>query len=145
MNISDATARLVSTLNGFSGNRLSRREDLAVLLELATTENLPDDFERLCFLAKFVTNAARVMQRIGREGEGYEKMAGEFSRSVEEASQLIQSLLKDAPAEEQQRFRTSYFALNSRSLEGLLGLLHDLSWYKNWKIDNRGKGATGKA
>jgi len=134
--LSEETSRSISILNAYAGGRLLRADDLALLLELSRRNSTLDDFDRLTFLAKFASNAHRIMQRIGTSGEGYDKLAREFGSSIEEVTALVQRLIHSAPEEDKRRLASSYLQLSVNALDELLSLLSDLSWYKNWKIDH---------
>ena len=136
MQLSKPTVNLLASLDAFSGRKLTRRDDLGALLELAAIHNRHDLLNELSFLAKFVSKTHGIMQRIGVHGEGYDKISGEFTAAIKNSIALVNSILANAPAEERQRFASRYLALTPASLQDLLALFYDLSWYKNWMIDH---------
>jgi hypothetical protein len=77
------------------------------------------------------------MTRIGRNGEGYDRLASEFSEAVAKTRDLVTSLISESPGDVRKRFADTYLALTQEGLENLLSLCHDLSWYKNWLIDTK--------
>lgn len=94
-------------------------------------------FERLIFLAKFVTRTFEVMNRIGSDADGYDNLAREFRENTERAGELVKELLGSAPRAVQDRFAERYLTLNQESFRQFLGLLGDLSWVKNWCVDGK--------
>ena len=136
MNISDATKEFLQTLDKFSRGKLTRREDVGTLLEIAEIHGMRDQLTRLSFMAKFVSRVYGIMKRVGKDGEGYDKLAGEFRTNLEEAGVLTRLLVEKAPDAERKHFEASYFALTQDGLQNFLALLHDLAWYKNWQIDH---------
>jgi hypothetical protein len=126
----------VERLNDFSGGALTHPGDVALLLDLARTQGKKATFERLAFLSKFASRARGIMQRIGRDGEGYDALARELSTSLTEITGLVRELLKGATDEERERFVAEYLPMTPGGVANIFVLLADLSWYKNWKIDH---------
>ena len=94
-------------------------------------------FERLIFLAKFVTRTFEVMRRIGSEADGYENLAKEFQENTERAGTIAKDLLGSTPQSVQDRFADRYLRLDQESFRRFMGLLGDLSWVKNWCVDGK--------
>lgn len=137
MRLSPETSSLLFRLRSFSGNRLTREQDLGTLLELGSASDRTAILEDLSFLAKFLSRTHGIMQRIGAKGDGYDALAREFQDSLQRASGLIRQLLEGAPAEVRQEMTATYLGLSHECLANLLALLYDLSWYKNWLIDHQ--------
>src|SRR5512141_435511 len=137
MRLSPETSSLLFRLRSFSGNRLTREQDLGSLLELGSASDRTTILEDLSFLAKFLSRTHGIMQRIGAKGDGYDALAREFQDSLQRASGLIRQLLEGAPAEVRQEMTATYLGLSHERLANLLALLYDLSWYKNWLIDHQ--------
>jgi hypothetical protein len=133
--------RLLGELRTLSGGRLRRESDVRLLLGAARTGGRQAEAGELGLLAKFLHRTHGIMQRIGRDGEGYGRLAEEFGRSLEKASGLARGLMETLPPPERDRMLREYLTLSPASLERLLDLFHDLGWYKNWLIDN-GRGHT---
>jgi hypothetical protein len=137
MNLSPSTATLLAELETLSHHQLRNKDDLGILLELGTGQKGTETLERLGFYGKFVSNSFRIMQRIGKDGEGYEKLEREFRSTTEKGKALLGELLHFAPEEIRRRFLVSYVDMTPGSLQNLLSLFQDLSWYKNRMIDKR--------
>jgi len=137
MELSPATDSLLSELESFSGGKIKHRPDLGILLESGRTAPAREILDELGFYAKFLHRTHGIMSRIGRDGEGYERLAHEFSGAVEKTRTLISSLLAGAPEEARERLTATYLSMSRESLENLLSLCHDLGWYKNWLIDTK--------
>lgn len=136
MDISETTRSLVARIEQFSGNKLTRVEDFRTLVEVAAGAGRMRDLDHLCFLAKFLVKTRGIMQRIGPSGEGFDTLSGQFSKSLAEAVQLLRELLSGSSPPVEHHFTATYLGLDQTSLQNLMNLLHDLSWYKNWQIDN---------
>ena len=136
MIVSQETASLVESLEGYSEQKLRHAGDLAVLIELSRLRNLPEVLDELCFLSKFLVNTRSVMERIGRGAEGYDKLSFQFAENLEKASAFVRLLVKEAPEEIKSRFAATYFGMTENAVGSLMELLYDVSWLKNWKIDH---------
>ena len=139
MQLSVEATRLITTINSYSGHKLSREEDLAMLFEVAFRSELMEQFDRLAFLGKFASKTHRIIERIGRNGEGYDKLSKEFGAALEEITTLLHTLILRAPEDEQVRFSTNYLKTSLEGLRNLLLLLSDISWYKSWRTDHPGE------
>ena len=129
------TLKLLADLGALSGNRLTRMTDLGVLIDLGTAPAAQGTLKELSFLAKFLSRTYGIMKRIGTGGNGYGTLLTEFNENLRKASALAQELLAAAPPDVRMRFQSTYFSLTPDAMENLLALLYDLSWYKNWLLD----------
>ena len=138
MQLSDATLSLVAELDALSSGRLTRRDDLGLLIELGARGGHQAMLEELSFYSKFLSRSHGIMNRIGRDGEGYDRLSSEFMNALERARSLLRTLAGGAPAPIRERMEGMYLELTPSSLEAMLALAYDLSWYKNWLLDRRG-------
>lgn len=136
------TVRLLDELDALSGRRLRRREDFAVVLDAGMSPSQHEALADLAFSAKFLTRAQEMLRRIGRDGEGYDRLAAEFSAHLEKAGGLLRAVLGAAPAPARSDLEARYLSMTPASVENLLGLCADLRWYKNWLIDRRSGAST---
>ena len=136
MTLSQTTKMLLSKINTASGNTLQCSMDLGVLIEISTHggQSLLDD---LAFSAKFSTKSFELMRRIGKDGDGYEKLEQEFSAQVEKSRMTISKLLEPADAMTKSHFGSRYLAMDTLTMQNLMQLFHDLSWYKNYRLDTK--------
>ncbi len=137
MRLSPSTSTLVDALDAFSQHKLTRKNDLGVLVELATQSNAMKTLDELSFTAKFLSRTYGIMQRIGTLDKAYDGLSRQFAEQLEKAEALGRSLLLHAPAGTQEQFASTFYARSPEALERHLALLYDLSWYKNWLIDHR--------
>lgn len=163
MQLSPPTSTLVDALDAFSRHKLTRKNDLGILLELALHTDrgtgspeprgrvLPDSAGRgtategsaaealreLSFTAKFISRAYGIIRRIGPEDPGYDALRQQVAGQLERAEELGRALLQGAPVDTREYFLSTYYTRSREALERHLALLYDLSWYKNWLIDHR--------
>lgn len=145
MQHSDATEEFLRMLQRFSGGKLTRTQDLGTLIELGRREGMDNILSELSFVAKFLSRTHGLMARIGREGEGYDKLAQEFGSGMERARVLVEALVAAAPDVVRQHFHATYLSMTQPGVQNLMALYYDLSWYKNWLIDSGKPGGAGIA
>jgi hypothetical protein len=136
MELGASTSSLLALLDRFSGGKLTRRDDLGFLIELANVHRRTGELDELSFLAKFLMKSRAIMARIGPEGDGYERLSREFSDTLPHAQDLLRALLQPAPEDVHDRFENTYLLLTPDALTAFLALAYDLSWYKNWRLDH---------
>ena len=131
------TTGFLAELESFSGRKFSYKEEIGSLIDESRASGRMQVFEDLVFFAKFLSKSFDIMKRIGPDGEGYGKIAGEFQSTVEKSATLMKTLVKDSPQELKQRFTGAFFRLDPENLSALMNLMRELAWVKNWMIDGR--------
>lgn len=130
-------SRFLEELAQFASRELPYRNDVGFLLARAKQLGDVQSFEDLIFVAKFVSKSIDVMRRIGPDADGYQKLATEFSENAKRARILAKSLVEHADAADNRRFAGEYFGNDQVSFDRFLGLLSDLGWVKNWRVDGK--------
>jgi hypothetical protein len=136
MTLRQSTKTLLSEINTLSGNTLKRSMDLGALLEIADLQSRQPLLDDLAFSAKFIVKSFDLMQRIGKDGNGYGKIAEEFTAQITASQRMLKQMLEQADAMTKAHFTGNYLEMNTLTLENLMQLYHDLSWYKNYRIDH---------
>lgn len=137
MEIRNETRQFLHDLERHAGKKLFFPEEIGNLVDLARTPGKLELLEDAIFHAKFITKSYGVMKRIGADGEGYGKMAGEFQASMEKVSTLLRTLVKESPDDVKGKFVRIFFSLDQESMSRLVNLLHDLTIVKNWRVDGK--------
>ena len=127
---------LLALLERHAGRPFARRDDMKIILEAAVARGRAENLDRLSFLAKFLVRTHGIMKRIGRDGQGYDRLAAEFGENMESARRLLLDFLCHAPEPARRVMETRYLAMTPAALDEILVLLQDLSWFKNWRIDH---------
>lgn len=112
------------------------REMMTLLVDRAS-EGMAQVFLDACFQAKFVVRTQEVMRRIGKDGEGFDKLSAEFQAGAERTSTLLRTMVKDATGPVKGRLTGSYIDLSPENFQRFLELCSDLSRIKNWEVDGR--------
>lgn len=127
---------LLALLERHAGRPFARRDDMKIILDAAVARNRAEDLDRLSFLAKFLVRTHGIMRRIGRDGQGYDRLTAEFGENMASARTLLQDLVRLAPEPARRAIETRYLAMTPAALEEVMVLYRDLSWFKNWRIDH---------
>jgi len=130
------TTQLLAALDALSGNRLTRKDDMGLLIDTAVQNDRQQLLNDLSFHAKLVVRTHGIMSRIGKDAEGFENLSREFTSGVERASNMLHTLAHCALPEQRTRIDSTYLQRTPEGLGNLLSLLADLGWYKNWLIDH---------
>lgn len=137
MTPTSSTLSLLAALDTASRGQLKRRDDLGLVLDLGASPEQSAALDDLAFRSKFLTRTFGIMRRIGREGNGYERLESEFAANMDVVRSHLRSLFAGAPDDVRERLSSSYLAMTPAGLSDLMALLGDLAWYKNWLLDSK--------
>lgn len=137
------TTQFLENLQQHFNRRLRFLQEVGFLLDESNRQGLDQPFRDAMFQAKIATKTREVMNRIGREGEGFDKLSVEFQVSIEKVSTLLKTIVKESPDEIKHLFVNNFFSLDQAGFNNLLGLLEDLGWLKNWELDDKPLPLTG--
>ena len=82
MLLSPSTSTLVDALDVFSQHKLTRKDDLGVLIELAMLSGAKAELHELSFTAKFISRTFGIMRRIGAQDKSYEGLSRQFAEQL---------------------------------------------------------------
>jgi hypothetical protein len=135
--ISPKTWDFVRQLNDFSAHKLTHQDDVATLLELVRTKDQKDKLEEIAFLAKFLSNTYAILKRSNTDALGYDKLSQEFQSNLDRVIGILKEIVAEAPSTTKEDFSSRFFSMTASGFENLMNLLYDLSWLKNWIIDQK--------
>jgi len=133
--VDPATLETLKSLDALSSHSLLRRDDLAILLDVAAASGRQDVLDTLCFEAKFVSQSIRLLERVGMAAADVQRLKQELASSLERAGSSLRMLLSATGDAERVRMEDEYLALRPDAAQNLITLCHDLRWYKNLQID----------
>lgn len=137
MTVRPETLDFIRELERSSDHKLWFPDDVGHLLEAARRHQAMEVFEEAMFLAKFITQSAGVMKRIGPDGDGYDKLSLEVQVGIRKASLLLKTISESCPDDVAQLQSTMFFAVNHEALERFVKLIADLALVKNWVLDKK--------
>ena len=118
-----------------NGKSFSFRQHVMNIIEVSCLSEMSDTFYRLIFLGKFLHNTNNMMNRIGKEGEGYEKLLNEFIDRTNEVVNILKKFV-DVTSEEIRNELQNYKNIQTESgFKNFIKLMEDLSWLKNFELD----------
>lgn len=131
MKLSDDTLKVLDFLDNYSEGGIRKRNDIALLLEIAASLNLYELFNNIVFTGKSVWNLSKKMKKIDPNQEGADLVRNEFARQLDEFKKLLTNLLIQSDDQElQERFDTIYFVITQGAVKNLTDLSHDLAILK---------------
>lgn len=138
MKLSEDTLQVLEFLDNFSEGSIRKRNDIALLLEVAATYNLPEIFNQLVFTGKSVWNLSRKIKKIDPNQEGADLVRHEFSKQLEEQKRLLAMLVNQSEENEIiERFDTIYFVITQGAVKNLTDLAHDLAVFKDLQSQSK--------
>jgi hypothetical protein len=137
MELQNGTTQFIEDLQKHYGRTLSFPLEVGFLIDQTNLQGLNQPFLDAIFHAKFAIKSREVISRIGRDSEGFDKLSSEFQTSVEKASTLLKTIVKESDDAGKQHFVREFFSLDQASFSRLMLLFEDLSWVKNWDVDGR--------
>lgn len=137
MTISTDTENVLNFLNDAAGHGLRKRNDLAVLLELAAEHDAFEEMNALAFNGSHLFNLYTTLRKAAPGSQGYPNLEREFATAVETLRDLLARVLLEAEEEDVERFNSQYYALTQGSLRNLVDLAHDLGVLKAVQNDRK--------
>lgn len=137
MDVQLTTAQFIEQLQSYANRSNLFPREVEQLINATNQRGLEQIFLDAIFHAKFATKTREVMNRIGRDGEGFDKLSAEFQKSIEKVTTLLKTIVKESPEDVKKHFVNDFFAMDQKSFSNLLKLLEDLSWVKNWEVDGK--------
>lgn len=131
------TEQFLAALELYANRKFRFGKEIGILLDEAQKTGKTQIFEDIAFFAKFLAKSYDLMKRIGPDGEGYDKVAGEFRSSMEKSTTLLKTLVKETPDEVKQQFSGKFFHLDQESLSALMNFMKEMAWVKNWMVDGK--------
>ena len=130
------TETYLANVEHYVSKKFHYRFEVGILIDIAGERSLRPQFEELLFLAKFATNAYSILQRSGIESEQTDKLSAEFSSALKKFPSMISVLTSDAGPEITHAFQKTFFNRSEETMKRLMVFLAELSWIKNYLLDN---------
>jgi len=126
------TANLVEEINVFSEQKLKRKDDLKILLEMSFKNEKSALLENLLFTAKYIRGLERVLKKgsMNPEISNIEQIKQDYTNNIKKLIDQIKELISFADTEVNSYFEERYFKLTQEGFQSLSELLEDLEWTK---------------
>ena len=126
---------LLDDIERVSGKQFQYRSEIEFLMSVAHLRSMETLFSELTFYAKFITSAFTLLQRAGIGSEEVRKVATEFEVTIEKASTLTKTLVKESSDPMKHEFTTRFLSQPPAGLSSFVSLMRELSWIKNYTLD----------
>lgn len=131
MKISEDTLAVINYLHEAIEGGLRKRNDVAVVLELAAASDDAETFNSVTRLGTGAWKVYSTLRRVKPGDEGYRLLEEEFARQVNDLRENLAVLVNTADDETLKRFDEIYFGMTQGVLRNLVDLSHDLSKIKD--------------
>ena len=125
----------VKELEVYSKPKLLHPSEIAELLQAVSDSGAEKELEELIFQAKFISRTREIINRVGPDADGYDKLSLEFQSGIKKAVSTLDSILKKSSDRHALKIKSLTDSEDTEKLNYLMDLFHDLSWIKNWQID----------
>ena len=136
MTIHQETKEYICAVEKFVHRKFQFKSEIEALIELDRVGAMRQVLEDVLFYAKFLSNAQAILNRTGANDDNIKKLKAEFEKKLEEISELLRRLLNGSPEDFKGKFDSRFFPLTPDCMNNLLSLLYELSWIKNYQLDN---------
>jgi hypothetical protein len=135
MNLRSETEKYLSTAERFAGKKFRYRLEIGLLLDFAERGGIAPDFEKLIFLAKFITRGFDILRRSGIVADETKNLSDEVQKNLEQVTVLLRKLCAVDPAESSALFGDRFFSLSHESMMTIQELLSELTWIKYYSLE----------
>lgn len=118
----------------FTGNLLSRKDDVHKLISVAIANKREEEFEKLTFTAKYICGMFRVVKKAPGipEVTSFENIQKDLSENLNKGMEQLKALVALSSNSEQNYFENNYFALTKENFRNLSQLFSDLEAVKKY-------------
>lgn len=135
MIISADTEQVIAVLEEHSQGGLRKKNDMAVLLEIAATHDQAEPIMQIIRTGTGMWKVYGTLRRLQPGAEGYPLLEREFATQMNTLRQLLADIMQHADDETLQRFDDVYFGMTTGVIRNLVDLAHDLSKLKALQQD----------
>lgn len=146
MNLSSSTSTLLEDIIKFSGNKIKKRDDVALILELTSSEENAQLLKDLVFTAKYLNGLGKIIHsglpnltnnnpqaiKSSVREDSIEKVRHEYKINLQKFSSQLKDILNNSSIPEISDFRNRYLAMTQESMVNLTTLIYDLCWVKKY-------------
>ena len=135
MKFRDDTEKYLNAVERYAGKRLQYRTHIATLIDLAVRGQHQVVFERIIFLAKFITRGFDILRRSGIVADETKNLADEIEKNLREVTGLLRTLCAIDPAASSALVLDRFISPSPDSVAALGELLAELTWLKNFSLE----------
>ena len=138
MEISKDTQNVDNTIESFTEKKLQKKNDFSVVMELAVTNMLIDDFGEAVFNGTAFFKLSKSLNKIDPNDASSINFKSEFENYLELFKQNIITITSKLDEENLvKRFDTTYFKLTRGCVLNLIDLAHDFAIFKEMQTSSK--------
>ncbi|PKL77910.1 MAG: hypothetical protein CVV25_13260 [Ignavibacteriae bacterium HGW-Ignavibacteriae-4] len=138
MEISKDTQNVVDTVESFTNKQLQKKNDFSVIMELAVSNLLIDEYSQAVFNGTAFFKLSRKLNKIDPNDESAKNFKVEFESYLEQFKTNIQTIAEKLEDDKLvDRFETTYFQLTRGCVLNLIDLAHDFAIFKEMQTSNK--------
>jgi hypothetical protein len=78
------------------------------------------------------------LKRSSSDAVGYDKLSQEFRSNLDRVIiEVLKGIVAEAPSTTKEDLSSRFFSMTADGFKNLMNLFYDLSWLKNWIIDQK--------
>lgn len=131
MPISDETESVISFLHEAVEGGLRKRNDVAIILELAMLSDNSEVFNAITLSGTAAWKVYGTLRRVRPGDEGFRLLEEEFARQLNTLREHLATVMSSANDEVLRRFDDIYFGMSQGVMRNLVDLSHDLAKIKD--------------
>lgn len=139
MDEKDKINSMVADIEKLNDKNLNHRSEISMIIETVKLHGMADTFNRLIFLGKFLFNTHNIMNRIGKNSEGYEKLSNEFRDNSKLFLQDLEAIIDTSAEDTKECLMRLISFQNTTDFNDFMKLIEDLSLLKNFELDTHRK------
>jgi hypothetical protein len=142
MKLSSDTKEVLSFLDYVTGDRLRKRKDLGVILEVLAAENKVNLANELLFYGSALWNTLKISKRSSTANLELEKIEIEIPNLFNTLTEILNAIYQLLPQNEQTRFNKVYLQPTRGCQLNIVDLCYDLNELKKVQMALRNKPTT---
>lgn len=123
---------IVRDIESFSGNRLKRKNDLEIIIDLTLQNEKQSLLEEISFTSKYLQGLQRVLKKGSTNPEisNLEQIKNDYTDNVKKAVGQLKEIINLSDQSTKKHFETTYFELSAQAFQNLNEFFEDLEWTK---------------
>lgn len=136
--MTNSNQTLVYDIESFTNRKFHYPKFILALFDCSVEYGLQWELADIIFTAKFLQKALNSIKRTGQL-ENREKFLSEYQEKIEKLKHDLELICGHASEDEKSIFMRTFLQNTQDCLQNLNKLIEDLSWVKNYEIDNNTK------
>lgn len=127
-------AEFLTEVETFTSKKIVQKDDIQIIINEAELNDLIDDFEDLCFTAKYVNGLFRAVKLADGNPEikNIDNVKTDIAENLDKVVKMLEGILKSASSDSSSKIRNKYLTAEQKSLQNLLILINDLDQVKKY-------------